>query len=56
MHIAVALSILISSIKLISETFVCENDEMFENSNDQHTFWHCSHGNAYLKYCPEGLI
>ncbi|CAF4117268.1 unnamed protein product, partial [Rotaria sordida] len=37
-------------------TFICVNDGMFENTNDRHTFWHCSNGYAYLQQCPGGLV
>lgn len=56
MHILIVLFILISLVKHIDETFICIDDGKFENSDDQHTCWHCSNGNAYLKDCPTGLI
>ncbi|CAF2974540.1 unnamed protein product [Rotaria sp. Silwood2] len=29
---------------------------MFENVDNHHTFWHCLHGNGYLKPCPASSI
>lgn len=38
--------------------FNCPNERnaMYSNINDPHSFWHCVHGQAYLKPCPRLLV
>lgn len=52
MHIRVVLCVPVSLVQITVGTFICINDGMFENSDNQRTFWHCVHGTAYLKPCP----
>ncbi|CAF0968228.1 unnamed protein product [Didymodactylos carnosus] len=33
-----------------------QNGELFENTNDIHTFYQCSNGNIYLLSCPLPLV
>jgi hypothetical protein len=41
-----------------SNGFNCPNEHnrMYSNIDDPHSFWHCVHGHAYLKPCPQSLV
>ena len=56
MHFTVTVSLAILSIKPINGAFIGIADDMFENLNDRHTFWHCSSGVGFVKPCPAPLI
>ncbi|CAF1210241.1 unnamed protein product [Rotaria sp. Silwood1] len=36
--------------------FICPTDGLFLNSDDEHTYFQCASGTAYLMSCPAGLV